>query len=90
MSYTKGEWKVELSKDPLRMPDRVFADGNLVASVRGDPDNSHLIAAAPDMYEALKLFNERFNDMEKKYSYPMSLDLPRIWMEKVLAKAEGK
>ncbi len=52
--------------------------------------NCPLHEAAPDMYEALKLFAERFNEMEKKYSYPMSLDLPRVWMERALAKVEGK
>jgi hypothetical protein len=60
--YTKGEWTVEHEFN-------VFSDNRLVAACGGYADNwkteevhnenksnAHLIAAAPDMYEALKRF----------------------------------
>jgi hypothetical protein len=103
MNYTKGHWTITqtqsgtlsiLSSDAkpiallqLRVPPY---DDNFVRDCNELKGNAHLIAAAPDMYAALKLLMERFAEMNGKYSYPMSLDLPRVWAEKALAKAEGK
>ena len=104
--YTKGKWKVTLGGVDLPEHQRIIQSElgreNGIMNVRticktfdyGDPEemiaNAHLIAAAPDMYETLKLLLERFDAMEKKYSYPMVLDLPRVWAERATAKAEGK
>ena len=81
MEHTKGEWEVgkrpPLSNwvvgvnlsDPMEM--------NLVANLYGNKDDAHLIAAAPDMYGALKLCSiEELGYLNKV-------------IDKALAKAEG-
>jgi len=87
-NYTKGEWKI------LEASNKTFFirndQGLQVCEYIKTREDANLLSAAPDMYKALKLLIERFNEMDKKYSYPMSLDLPRVWAEKALAKAEGK
>jgi hypothetical protein len=97
MNYTKGDWRV-----PESPYARVITENGIGIANCYDNDfinrpkfwqaevNAQLIAAAPDMYKALKLLLERFEEMRGKYSYPMSLDLPRVWAEKALAKTEGK
>lgn len=55
-NHTQGEWKVEM----LGKSYKVATDELLIADVHGFNEvdrqaNARLIAAAPDMYEALKL-----------------------------------
>jgi hypothetical protein len=75
MNYTKGEIK-NCGFD---------SSGRIV--LRVDPGLVTKCAAAPAMYEALKLFIER---MGNEYKYPIELELPRVWAMKALADAEGK
>ncbi len=88
MNYTKGEWRAEkIVRDWL-----VEADGRIVATVNGFPNNetesdtnARLMAVAPDMYEALKkyirdMYGNRIPD-EQSAEYPLF---------KALAKVEGK
>lgn len=48
--------------------------------------NAHLIAAAPNMYKALKLLIER---LENFPNFPMALQLPKLKAEEAIAKAEA-
>lgn len=88
MEYTKGEWALIEDEDTFQ----VYVPTKFtVAKIHkrwGDDAkaNAHLIAAAPEMYEALKLFTERMS----YYNYPIELELPKVWMEKAIAKVEGK
>ena len=90
VNYTKSEWKLH----GLTIETHYPPNGHVIATMNNIGNrvqaDAHLIAAAPDMYEALRLLVGRFANMEKKYTYPMALDLPRVWAEKALAKAEGK
>ncbi len=85
MKYTKGEWKKEGNK--------IIAFGRGIIAVCPSPQhegvvefvtNAHLIAAAPDMYEALEQVEKdalRYDEYQ-----PMTL----MQIGKALAKAEGK
>ncbi len=77
MNYTKGEWKVTKGFKVVAG----IKSAQAVADVFGETAkeveaNAHLIAAAPDMYEALKALPEQV-----KW-------IPEV--AKALAKAEGK
>ena len=79
--YTKGEWKV--SKSALGEW-YISTDGTLIASqVRHF--NARLIAAAPDMYEALKWAYNTFDGHDDLF-LPSAL-ITQI--QEALAKAEG-
>ncbi len=95
MGYTKGEWKVEGKKILLWHPGwsddrKVIADCNQWDGKEAEA-NAHLIAAAPDMYEACKaarkwlaLFGEH---TPIAFGGEPELDGK---LSKALAKAEGK
>lgn len=92
--WTKGPWAAKLIRGSYKRPAIVKAGDKIVAACGGDqlnPDapsigeaaaNATLIAAAPELYEALKALYE---EDER--------DIPRsIWgaAEAALAKAEGR
>ena len=88
MNYTKGEWKLD------NCGTAIFASNRLVANCGGyslsqhetetlaeNKTNAHLIASAPDIYEALKeIINSE--TITSKDNFNKAL--------KALAKAEGK
>jgi len=84
MEYTKGEWKA--MKSP--MGDWIICSPDELICREARHYNANLIAAAPDMYEALIQWLVYLdttypkNMIEKKHAYNL--------MEKALAKAEGK
>ena len=102
MGYTKGKWSIELTKHGdfliISTEDDLFPHfgasekHSLITDIPGATDNTeanaHLISAAPDMYEALKLLVERMGEIQNQY--PITLELPRVWAEKALAKADGR
>lgn len=86
MEYTRGEWKATEDAD-------VRTEDGLLIALGYDPHdgsystpealaNARLIAAAPDMYEALK----RLVKETRPYAYQGMLNEA----EKALDKAEGK
>jgi hypothetical protein len=85
--FTEGPWK---SKVGQRV--EVYGGGFLLLSMSGgelqrDLANAHLIAAAPDMYEALSYLLEReWQDDEGE----MTLENARNMSKKALAKARGE
>lgn len=92
MNYTKGEWRIHKS-----LPDDIIyseTDEGIVNLARirhqevpeqAQEANAHLIATAPDMYEALKAIIEECPDPQLPYGKAVV----RIATE-ALAKAEGK
>lgn len=98
MSYTKGEWKASkiTTIQGIKMAGGykygLWVDNKTshsltsesIAFIKTEQD-AHLIAAAPDMYEALKELIDRDNYGSIRLPTQAS-DL----MKKVLAKAEGK
>ena len=90
MSYTKGPWRVVhndkkdypfILNDEKKVIAQVIGDG---VKIEGNHANAQLISSAPDMYQALKLLQERDD-----YG---SLRLPTQAKEiinQALAKAEG-
>lgn len=68
MNYTSGPWKIEKYKEPYNNHLDTFQvtdkDGLIVAKcgIGGEEvlNNARLIAAAPEMYEALKLLKDSF------------------------------
>lgn len=95
--YTKGKWKIGSHNDEpfARSCLSIFReDGRRICEVSREgfmpieeaEANAHLIAAAPDLYEACK----------ELYETELNADVIRIlqpWfqrMERILAKAEGK
>lgn len=86
MAYTKGKW--------IKAGLLVTSGQNIIADCRQEQNlnemdsNAQLIAAAPDMYEALlraysHLCNGEFNNSE----YVQNI---KIQVEKALLKVEGK
>lgn len=105
MDYTKGEWKVYKFDDIQRIDvvaeDKMNFYNGIVANIVGEKSlsyderkvNAHLISAAPDMYEALKLLKDPQNQVEVT---PLGYAIFRLSKEKVeqiaraIEKAEGK
>ena len=97
--YTKGEWKVETHGDA---EDLYVRDTELYESVArifhsstypyGKAiANAHLIAAAPDMYEALKEISEgkgRYS-LDKLTHASNTIDDMKALAIEAIAKAEG-
>lgn len=89
MEYTKGEWKIK----PIGGGITPF-----IYEIRGNSEefigraktlaNAHLIAAAPDMYEALQTLSEQLTGANISFSQDM-FDAKRN-ARKALAKAEGR
>lgn len=94
MDYTKGEWKIE---GYSRREFTISADDTIIADVLINDDqveagaNAHLIASAPDLYEALKGISEWTDAFDGSHE---SLETMRnnikSMVSKALAKAEGK
>lgn len=92
MNYTKGEWKVEETDVRGRYPFVVLGDGVVIARIEdegnsGTPEaNAHLIAAAPQMYEALLAVYEDIHlDLVQGGSNELN-----IKVQQALAKAERR
>jgi len=81
MNYTKGKWKVD--KQGRDYPNMVIepTSGRVIADCYDSEANAHLIASAPDMYEALR-------EICRRYDEDGILDISPA--RKALAKAEGK
>lgn len=91
MNYTKGEWKVYKVAAAY-----LVNTGNMVnvADCRLEA-NANLIAAAPDMYEALKKIELFLQDpdvkvMAKGLPNQIGLEITFEKCQQALAKAEGK
>ena len=102
MNYLKENWQVESLESVnkratngrfLFTPSHYVTSPNIVVAAIGkgqdiDEANARLIAAAPEMYEALKAFEDFLCT-----NYPANIRLRQIAeykMELALAKAEGK
>ena len=90
LNYTKGEWRIEHYPDSQIKIHSGFEsicgltyDGKVADEVEA---NAHLIAAAPDMYEAL----ERLVDYLNYLGVPEDCEDQYEEANKALAKAEGK
>ena len=92
MNYTKGEWRVKgCSVDgedgyPIAS---TYPDTRLTSpeSLRLKKANAHLIAAAPDMYEALKRLLKM---VPEDCGGCIKTETAWIEAQEALAKAEGK
>ena len=97
--YTKGEWEARklfpdrhgiITKEAweITTPEYdVVASINHSAPIRKE-DDAHLIAAAPDMYEALKECLVNLEILYRAGNLPKSA--LHLRAEKALSKAEGK
>lgn len=85
MNYTEGEWKVNRLDDGT-VAIRVEVRNSLIRiatmPLSGNLANANLIAAAPNMYKALKEAQELIADT----AHPIA----EYNIEQALAKAEGK
>ncbi len=92
MNYTKGEWKVSSTAfDRAYQTFVVNEDLELISEATGDsPEesiaNANLIAAAPNMYEALRKARQHFGHMILTYEEAQVVTV----IDEALAKAEGK
>lgn len=90
--HTPEPWRVRLS-DIEELFD-VFGVGpyGLITLAEGvDIHDARLIAAAPDMLEALRAANEYFDRMEGKGEGGQAIfDVPRHIVQVAIAKAEGR
>ena len=86
MEYTKGEWKVIVSRRSgyfIESAGKQIAEvPEYIGSTREETEaNVHFIATAPDLYEACKLFRES-PDAD-------TAEEACLLMDKAIAKAEG-
>ena len=98
MEYTKGEWRIIKDVDNrthIMGFESDFERNVCMLSVRSPEEveaNAHLIASAPDLYEALKAVYKRM-EMQDRVSRALGEEGRDILLEqviKVLAKAESK
>lgn len=95
MNYTKGDWKIHnqdfRSGDELVIHPGVGKDGiySFYCKVGGADKvaNAHLIAVAPDMYEALKAISPFIENHAKESSW--AKQATQI-ISQAISKAEGK
>ncbi len=77
MDYTKGEWKLELR--PADNVYRIRTDNDIIADVFGingeDKASAHLIAAAPELYEALRKAHDALDFINGKWGTKQELCL---------------
>lgn len=98
--FTKGPW---VAVDRGAWFEIDSADGENVANSGGfDPDhtgfnfcdelaaNSHLIAAAPEMYELLEKQSELMDFLDEQTHPNIELDAVKHEIDKLLAKARGE
>ena len=86
--YTKGPWIEGIDgNNSVYGPDGMGRDSGLLATVYKGRGNIRLIAAAPDMYEALKEMERTYNELRE--STPAS-EAACFKAREVLLKAEGK
>ena len=94
MNYTKGEWKAYLVEKPNKWMVCSGKDGidGIAKMVDSNQEaNANLIAAAPDMYEALRLTRDNLqtlSDAAIHYKTTFSTNLEIL--NQTLSKAEGK
>lgn len=94
--FTKGPWKVRDVRD-YGVDTIIGADKNFVAETgswrpehkKEQHANAHLIASAPDMYEAIK---KAYKKLDDSGAWDMYEDVADVMgdLKKALAKAEGK
>ncbi len=95
MTYTKGEWIIDrVKKSMIISPrkDKVICRLGYSGELNDDDRaNAHLIAAAPDMYEALKALAHDFATLGELYGItPDGIKKVLNKSERALAKAEGR
>ena len=101
MSYTKGPWKVVENDDgdaaiamgsaldsPEHYSCRDYWTSEAEYGEQGVMANAHLIAAAPDMYEALKRMVENNEGYVCGFDNPCKC--PRCQAMTAIAKADGR
>ena len=99
MNYTKGEWTREEVNDQLiclkELRDGAYYYIAEIWQPNGMPDeeyeaNAHLIAAAPDMYEALKMLVYDIRKEDAASAKVWGLLHTADKLDRILTKAEGK
>jgi hypothetical protein len=95
MKHTPGPWNVRKTATTIRIvgPNIRAVNNKTVANVRlrdGSYHDARLIAAAPELLEALKLANEMLNHLYKKTNddAPDNVDHGKVRL--AIAKAEGE
>ncbi len=91
--FTKGPWKITESK----LQNKIIIEGdNYVISDVNDPTmnediaNAHLIAAAPEMYEALLYLIPLIKELHNITDHKLKLDNVAYEINLLLAKARGE
>lgn len=87
--HTSGPWEYKPSAKTT-LP-RLVGEGRILAIFKNEPNpaNAHLIAAAPDMYEALKNMYHAFQDgYDCTFDAKMSDAIQDAYV--AFTKAEGK
>jgi len=85
MEYTKGEWKANKNYMGTWT---IHTDETHIADVDRH-FNAHLMAAAPDLYEALKGISHAFENWGTS-AFMAYMYKSQIQIKEALAKAEGK
>lgn len=81
MTHTPGPWRVGIEgNNRVYGPDCMGEHTGLVAVVYKTPANKHLVAAAPDMLEALELALEYWAHRQQRYK-----NRHPVWVQKARA-----
>ena len=87
--HTPGPWRVHDYDFDTANGTKITTDDvgrNVIAEVK-NPADATLIAAAPDMLEALRAIAETFANVQ---TYPHTLDLLPVIARQAIEKAEGR
>jgi hypothetical protein len=95
MNYTKGEWKVKDDRPhfSIQVGRQNIASISSLNNMLNDEKlaNAHLIAAAPEMYEALRELSEITHDLGLGDGTPdPQIEASNKKARQALAKAEGR
>ena len=87
--FTPGPWTVGRSTDCINQVEIEPAIGRAYGAGEEVRANARLIAAAPDLYQALVMVRDADNDCRKDGLNTIP-DVPRAVIDAAIAKAEGQ
>lgn len=89
--HTQGEWKIVLAPTQVVCDAQIICSVNDYAMMHGEHlANARLIAAAPELLEALEGMQKAFKYLAEKYEPDSNIHEWLIYSTEAIAKAKGE